>query len=115
MDRLAGEIAKLPHETHGPIRAHWSKPDSFKLMAEYLRLVPAAASQALSMPVPARIPIIVLSAASATSAELAERDSWIRNRPFSRHTQIPKTTHWVQLDRPDLVAEAVRELLESRA
>jgi pimeloyl-ACP methyl ester carboxylesterase len=65
MDRLAGEIAKLPPETHGPIRAHWSKPDSFKLMAEYLRLVPAAASQGLNMPVPAHIPIIVLSAASA--------------------------------------------------
>ncbi len=110
MDRLAGEIAKLPPETHGPIRAHWSKPASFTLMAEYLRLLPDAASQANAMPVPGHIPVIVLSAASATTAELAERDSWTRAHPASRHTQIPNTSHWLQLDRPDLVVQAVREL-----
>lgn len=110
MDRLASEVAKLPAETHGPIRAHWSKPASFSLMAEYLRLLPAAAAMAQSMPVPAHIPVIVLSAATATAAELAERDSWTHAHPSSRHSQIPNTTHWLQLDRPDLVAEAVREI-----
>lgn len=110
MDRLAGEIAKLPPDTHGPIRAHWSKPASFTLMAEYLRLLPDAAAQAQSMPVPAHIPVIVLSAASATTTELAERESWTHAHPASRHAQVPNTTHWLQLDRPDLVAEAVREL-----
>lgn len=115
MDRLAGEIRKLPPETHGPIRAHWSRPKSFILMAEYLRLLPAAASQALHMPVPAHIPMIVLSAASATHAELAERDSWVQSNPASWHKQIPNTTHWLQLDRPDLVVEAVRELMPQLA
>ena len=112
MDRLAGEIAKLPPETHGPIRAHWSKPASFRMMAHYLRLLPTAAAEALEMPVPAQIPIIILSAATATSAELLERSSWIHDRPASRHVQVPATTHWLQLDRPDLVAAAVRELSE---
>ncbi len=115
MDRLAGEIAKLPADTHGPIRAHWSKPASFRLMAEYLRLLPDAARQAQSMPVPGHIPVIVLSAASATTAELAERESWTFAHPASRHAQIPNTTHWLQLDRPDLVAEAVRELASNSA
>lgn len=115
MDRLAGEIRKLPPETHGPIRAHWSRPKSFILMAEYLRLLPSAASQALTMPVPNHIPIIVLSAASATHAELAEREAWVRNHPASWHKQIPNTTHWLQLDRPDLVVEAVRELMPQPA
>ncbi len=115
MDRLAGEIRKLPPDTHGPIRAHWSRPRSFVLMAEYLRLLPSAASQALNMPVPAHIPMIVLSAASATHAELAERDDWTRNNPASRHAQIPNTTHWLQLDRPDLVVDAVRELMPQPA
>lgn len=111
IDRLAGEVAKLPPETHGPIRAHWSKPASFTLMADYLQLLPVAAAQALNMPIPDSIPVIVLSAASATAAELTERDSWTRANPASRHAQIPNTTHWLQLDRPDLVAQAVQELL----
>jgi len=110
MNRLATEVAKLPPETHGPIRSHWSRAQSFTLLAKYLELVPVAARQARQMPIPPHIPVIILSAASATPAELAERNSWLRNRPFSRHTQIPDTTHWIQLDRPDLIAEAVSQL-----
>lgn len=110
MSRLGTEIAKLPQETYGPIRSHWSRAASFKLMSHYLELVPVAARQAQDMLVPPQIPVIILSAASATASELAERDSWIRNRPFSRHSQIPNTTHWIQLDRPDLIAEAVAQL-----
>jgi len=110
MNRLATEVAKLPKETHGPISSHWSRAASFQLLAQYLELVPVAARQAQDMPIPPHIPVIILSAATATSSELAERDSWIRNRPFSRHSQIPGTTHWIQLDRPDLIAAAVAQL-----
>lgn len=110
INRLASEIAKLPPGTYGPIRSYWSRPASFRLLSEYLKLVPQAARQAQYMPIPEHIPVAVLSAASATQSELAERDSWIRNRAGSRHEQIPNTTHWIQLDRPDLIAEAVRQL-----
>ncbi len=110
MSRLATEVAKLPKETYGPIRSHWSRPASFRLLARYLELVPKAAQQAQRMPIPPDIPVIILSAASATQGELAERDNLIRSRPASRHTQIPETTHWIQLDRPDLISEAVTEL-----
>ncbi len=111
MNRLATEIAKLPSETYGPICSHWSRASSFRLMAQYLELVPIAARQAQEMPIPPHIPVIILSAATATPSELAERDSWIYNRPASRHTQIPNTTHWIQLDRPDLIADAVTQLI----
>lgn len=111
MRRLAGEIAKLPREAYGPIRSHWSRPAAFRLISEYLRLLPESATQATAMPIPPEIPVIVLSAATAQSSELIERDSLVANRPRSRHHQIPATTHWVQLDRPDLVVEAIRELI----
>ena len=111
MARLAGEVAKLPKETHPVIRAHWSRPSSFGKLAQYLDNLPTAAQTALQMPVPLHIPIIILSASTATPAELAEREAWIRNRPRSRHTVIEKTSHWIQLDRPDAVIAAVRELV----
>ena len=111
MNRLAGEIAKLPTHTHDAIRSHWSRPASFQRMASYLALLPEAAGKAAGMGLPPELPVIILSAATATAAELAERDRWLGNHPASRHAQIPDTTHWVQLDRPDVVAEAVRQLV----
>jgi pimeloyl-ACP methyl ester carboxylesterase len=114
MARLAGEVAKLPKETHPIIRAHWSRPSSFRKLAQYLDNLAAAAQAALQMPVPLHIPIIILSASTATPAELAEREAWIQNRPRSRHTVIENTSHWIQLDRPDAVIAAVRELVDSK-
>ena len=111
MNRLATEIAKLPPQTYGPIRSQWSRPASFRVLAEYLRALPALTRQAQAMPIPVEIPIIVLSAASATETEQQERDKLVRYRSASRHTIVPNTTHWIQLDRPDLVAEAIEELI----
>ena len=110
MQRLAGEVAKLPPSAYGPIRSHWSRPESFHLMADYLRLLPYAAAQVQKLAVPAQIPVVILSAASATASEVREREDLVCTHPASRHTQIPNTTHWVQLDRPDLVVAAIREL-----
>jgi pimeloyl-ACP methyl ester carboxylesterase len=79
-------------------------------MASYLALLPEAARKAAEMPLPPGVPVIILSAATATAAELSEREGWLGTHPASRHRQIPGTTHWLQLDRPDLVAEAVGRL-----
>jgi pimeloyl-ACP methyl ester carboxylesterase len=112
LNRLANEVSKLPAAAHGPICAHWSRPTSFLTMADYLRLLPSAARQAANMPVPRTVPMIILSAETASSAEIQEREQWILDRPNSRHQQVPNTSHWLQLDRADLVIAAVREILD---
>ncbi len=111
MSRIASEIAKLPPAAHNPIRACWSRPASFQVLAKYLELLPAAARQAQAMPIPRSIPVIILSASSATASELAEREYWTSFHSASSHVQVPDTTHWLQLDRPDLIVDAVRRLI----
>ena len=111
MERIVGEVAKLPPEVHPMVRAHWSRARSFRAMAAYLECLPACARAAITMPLRAHIPFISLSAASATQAELSERESWVRQSARARHVVVEQTSHWLQLDRPDLVVAAVRELL----
>lgn len=114
MQNLAKEIAKLPRELHSTVRAHWSRPGGFLAMAEYLEALPGCAVAGLTMNVPPRIPVTILSAGSATAEELRERDAWARESERGRHWQVPGTGHWLQLERPDLVAEAVREMIAAR-
>ncbi len=109
IERLIGEVGKLPPETHGMIAAHWSRASSFRTLAAYLECLPASARQALTMPVPAEIPLTILSAANATRDELAERATWTAANQNAQHRQVEGTGHWLQLDRPDLVAAAIRE------
>jgi len=110
IERLIGEVRKLPPQAQPIVAAHWSRARSFTAMAAYLECLPASARLALTMPVPAEIPLVILSAATATPAELAERASWAAANHAARHVQIAGTGHWLQLERPELVAAAVRDL-----
>ncbi len=111
MEGIAGEIQKLPRELWPMIRAHWSRPKCFSAMALYLESLPESARAALAMPIPGQIPFIILSASNATEDELKERDSWLNASGRGRHIRVENSGHWIQLERPAVVVEAVREMV----
>lgn len=110
LERLTGEIRRLPPEVWPMLRQHWSHPKSFEAMASYLECLPGAAAEASSMPLPPEIPFVILSAANATPAELAERDHWVADSSTGRHLRIENSGHWIQLEQPQAVIAAVREI-----
>lgn len=113
VERLVGEVRRLPAELHPIVRAHWSRTKSFGAMADYLECLPESARVAMDMPIPPHIPLVVLSAATATDAELEERESWITAHRLGRHLRMEQTGHWIQLERPDVVVAAVREMVDA--
>jgi len=112
LSRLAGEVQKLPREMWPVIRSHWSRAKCMTAMAEYLESLPEFAAAVASMPIPDEIPVAILSAGNATAAELREREGLIARSSGGRHDQLEGTGHWVQLERPDAVVQAVRQVLE---
>jgi pimeloyl-ACP methyl ester carboxylesterase len=111
ISRLVGEVRKMPPETWPMVRAHWCLPKSFHGMAAYLESLPASALEARALDQPAEIPVIVLSAANATPEQLEEREAMSRRSPRGRHIVARKSGHWIQLDEPELVVEAIREMI----
>lgn len=114
-ERLAGEIRKLPPEVLPIVRAHWCEPKSFTAMAETLERLPENARAALRMGITPEIPITVLSAASATTAELAERDGWVRASRCGEHIRLSGCGHWLPLERPREIVAAVRAMADRMA
>jgi pimeloyl-ACP methyl ester carboxylesterase len=111
MENLAKQVAKLPREQHSTVRAHWSRARGFLAMAEYLEALPACAATGLTMSLPAKIPVTILSAGDATAGELLERDAWAAQSDRGRHIKVAGTGHWIQLERPDEIVAAVREMI----
>ena len=107
-DRLVGEIRKLPKETWPLLSRQWSQPKCFEAMAEYLRYLPANAEEASALNRLDRFPLAVLSSAAASPEELREHQSLAALSPNGKHRIADGAGHWIPLDRPDLVVEAVR-------
>lgn len=116
ISRIVGEVGKMPPETWPMVRAHWCSPKSFLAMGDYLESLPASAHEAAALEVPENrgpetIPVTVLSAANSSPEQLAEREEMARRSPRGRHIVAQKSGHWIQLDEPELVVEAIREAL----
>jgi pimeloyl-ACP methyl ester carboxylesterase len=108
-ERMVGEIQKLPRELWPAIQAHWCDPKCFGAMATYLKALPESAAWVLREAASIRAPLTVLSAANASASQRADQERVARLSARGRVEVVEGARHWIQLDRPDLVARAVRE------
>jgi pimeloyl-ACP methyl ester carboxylesterase len=109
-DRLVGEVRKMPAEIWPMVKAHWCLPRSFRTMAEYLERLPEACAAPLDDSALRDLPLVVISA-SRSDPEVVEAHQ--RTAALSTkgvHMMAEESGHWVQLDRPDLVIEAIRRV-----
>jgi pimeloyl-ACP methyl ester carboxylesterase len=113
MNRLAGEITRLPPDVLLRVRAHWSRPEGFQEMAETLESLPACAQDAASLALPPDLPCTIISAGNATPSEVEEREAWLRTLKRGRHIRLERGAHWIQLEHPAVVVDEVRRLLDS--
>jgi pimeloyl-ACP methyl ester carboxylesterase len=110
--RLVGEVRKIPRELWPVIAAHWSEERAFRTMADYLEILPLSVDQLDEQRSLGNLPVEILSAGNATAAGLAEHahDAHLSTR--GRRQVIPDTGHWINLDAPSSIVEAVQRVME---
>jgi pimeloyl-ACP methyl ester carboxylesterase len=97
-NNLTREVRKLPKEVWPMVAAQWCRPKSFRGMADYLEALPANAAAARS---PDSVPAVIITALHGTPEQL----------PGAIHRTAFQTGHWIQLDEPDLVVNAIRDVI----
>lgn len=108
--RLVGEVRKLPEDLWPAIRAHWSLPRSFRTLADYLELLPANCALPVDGSALRDKPVVVISAESAEPPVRAGHAALAALSRHGRHVVAEASGHWVQLDRPDVIASSLREV-----
>ena len=106
-DRLVGEVRKMPRELWPAIAQHWSQAQSFRTMADYLENLPRSAARLDERRSLDDLPVAVLSASKRIPEH--EHDAGISTR--GRHIVVAGSGHWIQLDAPDAVIDAVRHVV----
>jgi pimeloyl-ACP methyl ester carboxylesterase len=110
-ERLTGEVRKLPRELWPVIAAHWSEAQCFEAMADSLEKLPVSVRQIQEGRTLGDLPVIVLSAATSDELTIREHEQDARLSTRGEHIIIPAAAHWIQLDRPDVVIDAIKRVL----
>ena len=112
LDRLVGEVQKLPVEAWPAVQAHWSEPKCFTSMAEHLAgLRKSAAEVAACGELPRDIPVVILSAATQSEAYRQVHARMAARSAHGRHVLASGSGHWILLDEPELVVDAIRHVI----
>jgi pimeloyl-ACP methyl ester carboxylesterase len=108
MERLTGEVKKIPKELWPAIADHWSEERCFRGLADGLENLPLSVTQIDEDRSLGDLPLAVLSAANASPEALREHEHDSRLSSCGEHIVVPNTGHWIQLDAPDAVVTAIR-------
>jgi pimeloyl-ACP methyl ester carboxylesterase len=111
VERILGELAKLPPQTVRLIRERWGHPKFFLVMARYIQTLPACAAEIACCSIPSHIPVTVISGAHQPPVRMAEHVAITAHSLHGCHIVAAKSAHWVHLDQPELIVQAFREMV----
>ena len=113
VQRIAGEIRKLPAPILPLIRALWSKPKNFMSLGQHVAALPVSAAQAAAVSSLGDLPLVVLSG----DHHAAPYSDWQRDlaqlSSCGRHVVASDSGHWIHLDHPELVTQLIVEVVRA--
>ena len=112
LERLVGEVRKLPPDIHPILQALWCDPKCFHAMADHLQALERDRESIAAEVPPPEVPLVVISSGDQTPDQLDLHRRLAALSVGGRHVVAARSAHWIQFDEPDLVIEAVRNVLD---
>jgi pimeloyl-ACP methyl ester carboxylesterase len=111
---ILAPIWKLPPDVRGVLGRMWTQPKFFEALGSQIENVCISAAEvtretALSH---SEIPLVVVSSAAAKESRLQADAALARSSTRGRHLLAEDSGHWVPLDAPTVVIEAVVGLIQ---
>ncbi len=111
VQRIAGEIRKLPPSILPVVRALWSQPKNFMALGQYFAALPVSAAQAAAVSSLGDLPLVVLSGDHHAAPYIDRQRDLAHLSSCGRHVVASDSGHWIHLDQPELVTRAIREVV----
>ena len=113
LERLVGEVRKLPPELHPVVQALWCQPKCFQSLADHLRMLQEATASAEEVASLGDVPLVVISSGDQTPDIRTSHQVLARMSSQGHVVFASKSGHWVPYDEPELIVETIREVVET--
>lgn len=113
-EQILAPIWKLPPASRAALRHAWTEPRFFEALGSQIASVAASAAQ-LAAEAPAHygaLPVVVVTAAGASEQRRHADAALARRSTRGRHVLVAGSGHWLPLDAPAAVAEAIVATVE---
>ena len=111
LERIVGEVRKLPEELHPVMQQLWCQPKCFHAMADHLQVLQREAAAIGACSPPSDLPIVVVTGSHQPPSQVAAHRALAARSSRGRHVIAARSGHWILFDEPELVVSVVRELV----
>jgi pimeloyl-ACP methyl ester carboxylesterase len=110
-EEILAPVTRLPMEVRAVLRWMWTQPRYFEALGSQIEHVCASAAGIDLDPDYGSLPLITISATATNPARLALHEALARRSSRGRHTVARDSGHWIPLDEPDIVVQAIRDIV----
>jgi pimeloyl-ACP methyl ester carboxylesterase len=114
-EAILAPIWKLPPEVRPVLSQFWTKPQFFEALGGQIESICESAAQVLEATANGfgDLPLITISSTNPGDYRLRQQDRMAALSTRGRHVMASNSGHWVPLDEPQVVIDAVKGLLRS--
>ena len=109
LDRITCEVGKMPRMIWPVVAAHWASPNFYRGMGKHLESVPATVREMQNATPIEDLPVVLFT--PGTSEPLTPEAIYDIG-PLTQQVIARESGHWVHLDEPQLVIDAIRSMTE---
>lgn len=110
---ILAPVWKLPPEARAPLKRFWTEPRFFDALGGQIAAICESAAQALEASTGGYgdLPLVTISSTDPGEYRLRQQEALARLSTRGRHVMASRSGHWIPLDEPQAVVDAVRSIL----
>jgi pimeloyl-ACP methyl ester carboxylesterase len=112
LERLVGEVRKLPPEVHPLVQMVWCQPKCFRAMGDHLAALEETAAAVSRLASLGDVPLAIISSGDQPPQVIAKHRQLAHLSTNGRHIVAATSGHWIQFDDPNLVVTTIRDVID---
>jgi pimeloyl-ACP methyl ester carboxylesterase len=113
-EEVLAPVLRLPPEVRPLLRRMWIRPEFFEAVGSQMTTICGDATDLLKVsdyPY-GDLPLIVLSSSNPEPSRAFDQERLAARSTRGRHIVAPHSGHWIPLDEPELVIQAIRDVID---
>ncbi len=108
LTRIKTEVRKMPRAVWPAVASHWSRPGFYAGIRSHISSIPATVTEMEAVEPIRNIPVTVLTPVNASPLS---QDHLDRIADSAHQVIAHNSEHWIHLDEPELVIDAIRAMV----